>query len=334
MKNLNSTGLRFTDGRLFVLDQTLLPHQETWLEMRELEQMIEAIQMLRVRGAPLIGVSAAVYLAMRAEQGVAREEFLAEARRLVEARPTAVNLKNAIDRMVEKIAHDESTKAVNGAVLVAEAERIFGEDVECCHKMAELALPLFRDGDGVLTHCNSGGLATVGLGTALGAILYAHQNGKRLHVWVDETRPLLQGARLTTWELGQARVPYQLIADNMAASLMRAGKVQKIFVGADRIAQNGDFANKIGTYSLAVLARHHGIPFYVVAPTSTVDLKCPRGDQIPIELRHADEIRAGKAPAQAECWNPAFDVTPAELVTALITERGVFDSEKLRREGL
>jgi methylthioribose-1-phosphate isomerase len=240
------------------------------------------------------------------------------AQNLREARPTAVNLMNAVDRLADALA--QPTAASRTAALVAEAESIFDEDVALCAAMGQRGADLIQDGDSVLTHCNTGGLATAGIGTALGAVRRAHEQGKRIHVFVDETRPLLQGARLTAWELGKLKIPYTLICDNMAGFLMSQGKINRIFVGADRIAANGDVANKIGTYSVAVLAHHHRVPFYVVAPRTTLDAACPSGKMIPIEQRKPEEVRAGKSPADCAVWNPAFDVTPRELITAIVLD--------------
>lgn len=312
MRKLDSLSLRWSTEGLFAIDQTLLPLEERWVRAANVSDMIALIQRLAVRGAPLIGVAAAAALAQEAERGATKPKLREEAARLRAARPTAVNLMNAIDRMVEALEAGRS--------LGAEAEAIFREDESLCRRMSERAAAFLQDGDGVLTHCNTGGLATVGVGTALGAIRVAHEGGKRLHVWVDETRPLLQGARLTAWELSRLGIPYTLISDNMAAALMRAGKVQHAIVGADRIAANGDVANKVGTYGVAVLAKHHGIPFTVVAPSTTLDPNCPSGRQIEIEERSADEVRAGKAPKDAPVWNPAFDVTPRELITRIVLE--------------
>ena len=308
---IDSLSIRELDGRLEVLDQTLLPAEERWVGVPDAETMIALIQKLAVRGAPLIGVAAALALAVEAEKGLAREVLLAKARALREARPTAVNLMNAMDRMIA---------AVGAGRVREEALAIYAEDVELCRKMAELAASFLKDGDGVLTHCNTGGLATAGVGTALGAIRAAFEAGKRLHVYVDETRPLLQGARLTAWELQKLGIPHTLICDNMAAPLMRDGKVQHVLVGADRIAVNGDVANKIGTYGLSVLAHYHRVPFMVVAPSTTLDPACPSGREIPIEERNAEEVRAGKAPAGVAVWNPAFDVAPRELITRIVLE--------------
>lgn len=305
-----SLGLRMIDG-LEVLDQTKLPHEEIWCKVTDPQEMIRLIQCLSVRGAPLIGVAAALALGEFSRDKTETEIRIA-ALALREARPTAVNLMHAMDRMLEAFEA--------GRDLVKEAKNIFDEDVALCDAMAERGAKYINDGDGILTHCNTGGLATVGVGTALGVIHRAHSQGKKIHVYVDETRPLLQGARLTAWELEKLKIPFTLICDNMAASLMKAGKVQKAFVGSDRIAANGDAANKIGTYGVAVLAKHHNIPFYVVAPSTTFDADCPDGNSIPIEERNPEEVRAGKAPHSCKVWNPAFDVTPKTLITKVILE--------------
>jgi methylthioribose-1-phosphate isomerase len=337
VKTLESLGLRTDGRRVVVLDQTQLPGREVWLEGGDPDAMIAHIRALRVRGAPLIGVAAALSLAWWAEHGAGESEVRAAAARLRVARPTAVNLMAAIDRMLEAV-----TPRFDADVLVAEAEAIFMDDVALCDAMAGHGVPLLHDGDGVLTHCNTGGLATVGIGTALGVIRRAVERGIRLHVYVDETRPLLQGARLTTWELARCGIPYTLIADGMASLVMRAGRVQRVLVGADRIACNGDVANKVGTYAVAVAAHHHGIPFYPVAPWTTVDLGCRDGAEIPIEERPGDEVRGVRgsfgavqwSPDDAPVYNPAFDVTPVDLVTALVLDRGVLTSRELRAGGL
>lgn len=308
--NLSSLGLRFQEGKLEILDQTLLPHEEKWFPADTVDLMVEHIKRLAVRGAPLIGVSAALALALD------QERLEEKAIKMREARPTAVNLMHAVDRMVA--THRE------GKPLLEEATKIFREDVLLCESMAKRAAAFLENGTSVLTHCNTGGLATVGVGTALGAIRMAHEAGKKIHVFVDETRPLLQGARLTAWELEKLGIPYTLICDNMAASLMRTGKISHVLVGADRIAANGDVANKIGTYGVAVLAHHHKIPFMVVAPSTTLDLNCPDGSQIPIEERAPEEVRSGKAPRNAKVWNPAFDVTPRSLISRIVLEDRLF----------
>ncbi len=328
-------------GTLFLLDQTLLPHQLRYLQLQHEQEVAEAIRSLRVRGAPAIGVTAAfgMLLALaRLWHERASELSLAEAQDhlnsvghfLKSTRPTAVNLGWAVKRMLkctyEQTDPDSSIHAL-WQRLYKEALAIAQEDYDACLRMGTFGEPLIAEGDTVLTHCNAGMLATAGIGTALAPIYVAHHAGKKLHVFVDETRPVLQGARLTAWELQHAGVPLTLIADNMAGSFMRQGCINVIFVGADRIAANGDVANKIGTYSLAVLARAHNIPFYVAAPTSTIDLVLASGDDIPVEQRNPDEVTSvqGKAiaPAGVIAANPAFDVTPAEYITAIITERGV-----------
>lgn len=323
MNPFESLGLKHDGRTLWVLDQTQLPDAEVWLDGSAPEAMIALIQRLAVRGAPLIGVAAAASLATFAQRGASASEYAAACAALRAARPTAVNLMWAMDRM--KGAADP----------VREARAIFEEDVRLCEGMAEHGAALIQDGEGILTHCNTGGLATAGIGTALGVIRRAHEQGKRLHVYADETRPLLQGGRLTAWELKKLGIPSTLITDSMAALLMRDGKVQRVLVGSDRVAANGDFANKVGTYGVAVQAKHHGVPFHPVAPFSTVDLACPNGTAIPIELRDGAEVRGYGpwrwAPEGMPAWNPSFDVTPVDLVTSLVLDRGVYTREDLRR---
>lgn len=311
MKSLTSLALTSDPSGLRVLDQRRLPHEEHWVTCRDPEHMIELIQGLAVRGAPLIGVAAALAMAHYAESGANAEAIRSASTRLRAARPTAVNLMAAIDRL---LGLPELTKDS----VVREAEAIFEADVASCEAQAELGAALISDGDSILTHCNAGGLVAAGIGTALGVLRRAHEQGKRIHVYVDETRPLLQGARITAWELGKLGIDHTLICDNMAASLMGQGKIQKVFVGADRIAKNGDVANKIGTYPLALAAARAGIPFVVAAPESTVDPATPDGAHIEIEERGAAEVHDGPA------WNPAFDVTPHDLVTAVVTELRVW----------
>ncbi|MFZ3229721.1 MAG: S-methyl-5-thioribose-1-phosphate isomerase [Pseudobdellovibrio sp.] len=335
-KKLTSLALEFSfsadlkKSEFKILDQTLLPFEEKWLSVQTLEQMIEIIQSLRVRGAPLIGVSASVMLAKLAMDNKSQHQLLEAATELYESRPTAVNLMVCIDRMRNILKNKFSIENV-----VQEAVAIFNEDVELCERMAEHGSVLIQDGDQILTHCNTGGLATAGVGTALGVIRKAHQQGKKIHVYVDETRPLLQGGRLTTWELQKLNIPYTLISDNMAAHLMSLKKITKAIVGSDRIAANGDFANKIGTYSVAVNCFYHQIPFYVAAPYTTVDPTCLNGDMIPIEQRKAAEVLGVHghfgsvqwAPKNSTVYNPSFDVTPAKLVTNWIIDRGVFSQK-------
>jgi methylthioribose-1-phosphate isomerase len=322
MNPFESLGLRHDGRTLWVLDQTQLPDAEVWLDGSEPAAMITLIQRLSVRGAPLIGVAAAASVATCAQRGASAADYAAACAALRAARPTAVNLMWAMDRM--KGASDPE----------AEAQAIFAEDVQLCEGMARHGAALIQDGEGLLTHCNTGGLATAGIGTALGVIRRAHEQGKRIHVYADETRPLLQGGRLTAWELKKLGIPSTLITDSMAALLLRDGKVQRVLVGSDRVAANGDFANKVGTYGLAVQARFHGIPFHPVAPFSTVDLACPTGAAIPIEERDQAEVRGFGtlrwAPAGMPTWNPSFDVTPVDLVTSLVLDRGVYSADQLR----
>lgn len=320
-------GLRYESGRLLVLDQTRLPHEEVWLESRAPEDMIEMIQSLRIRGAPLIGVGAALALAHFSITGVTKAQFIDAARNLRAARPTAVNLMAAVDRILAAMGPGP----LETETIVRCAEDFFDEDVRLCEGMAAQGAPLIQNGDNILTHCNTGGLATVGIGTALGVIRRAHESGKRLHVFVDETRPLLQGARLTAWELGKLRVPYTLICDNMAAMLMKKGKINRIFVGSDRIAANGDVANKIGTYSVAVNAAFHGVPFYAVAPATTVDSNCPTGEQIPIEERPPAEVRNQWSPRECNVFNPAFDVTPIQIVSGVVLDDRIIQGGRWKK---
>ena len=320
-------------GAVRIVDQRALPEDHVTRDLDTAEQMAEAIRTLQVRGAPLIGIAAAMGLVagLRELRAAPREPFLtrldALAAQLGATRPTAVNLRWALDRMVS-VAH--ATSGDGGVVwerIQAEAAAIWEEDRAMCRRIGECGLALLPDGAKVLTHCNAGALATGGIGTALAPIYLAHDAGRQLHVFVGESRPVLQGSRLTAWELTHAGIPCTVIADAAAGALMRAAQVDLVLVGADRIARNGDFANKIGTYALAVLARHHGVPFYCCAPSSTIDVTLADGDAIPIEQRAADEVKtlAGRpvAPAEAAALNPAFDVTPARYVTGYVTDRGV-----------
>lgn len=326
MQTLRTTSLEVRDNQLWILDQQALPQQQNWLPAHSVAQLVEHIHALRVRGAPLIGLSASLLLALLGEQGAARAELVTALEVLRAARPTAVNLMNNLDRMKTALAESDFVTALS-----REALRLVAEDKQLCDNIARAGSTLVKPGSQLLTHCNTGGLATAGVGTALGVIAYAHQQGLVKNVWVDETRPLLQGGRLTAWELGELNIPYQLITDSMAASLMARGVIDAIWVGADRIAANGDVANKIGTYSLAVLAHYHGIPFYVAAPHTTLDRQCPNGDAIPIEQRAASEVTgvAGSfgsvqwAPESAAVYNPAFDVTPAALISGWVLDTGV-----------
>ena len=319
-----------------LIDQTRLPVELVLFVCDDVDMVWEAIKSLRVRGAPAIGIAAAygVCLGLQAVGDDDESAFFARLEKvsdyLAASRPTAVNLSWALERMKNKaqqLRGEKSGVAAIRAGLLAEARAIHDEDRAMCHAIGRHGAELLSDGWGVLTHCNAGGLATSEYGTALAVFFSAHDQGKKLHVFVDETRPLLQGARLTTWELAQRGIATTLICDSMAAHVMMEGHVQAVVTGADRIAANGDTANKIGTYALAVLARAHDIPFYVAAPSSTFDLSLATGEDIPIELRGAEEITHGfgrqTAPDGINVYNPAFDVTPAVLISGIITERGV-----------
>ena len=333
MKQIQGIALRVGASRFELLDQTRLPDAEVWLDATDPEAMVGHIQRLSVRGAPLIGVAAALSVAALAERGADGPTLRAGIDLLRRARPTAVNLAWAMNRL--RALLDAGGTAAD---LIHEAEAIHDEDVAACERMGDLGADLMKPGEQILTHCNAGALATAGIGSAMGVLHRAHARGLGIHVWVNETRPLLQGARLTAWELGRLGIPYTLVTESMDGTLFRAGKVSRVVVGADRVARNGDFANKVGTYAVAVLARAHGVPFHPVAPWSTVDLECASGDAIPIEEREAEEVRGARgvrwAPAEARVFNPAFDVTPASLVTALITERGVVEGPALAAGGL
>ncbi len=315
------------------LDQTRLPLVEEYVRLESVEAVAEAIERLVVRGAPLIGVSAAYGMALSAHVNRGRADYLEAVRqdraRLQRTRPTAVNLFWALDRALLEI---ESAYRAEGADAAAKtalalAERMKREDVEINRRMGAFGEKLIADGDGILAHCNAGALATAGHGTALGVIRSAAEAGKRVHVYADETRPLLQGARLTAWELQKDGIPVTIQSDGMAAVLMASGRIRKVIVGADRIARNGDTANKVGTYGVAVLAKAHGIPFYVAAPRSTIDISIGSGASIPIEMRDPCEMRffqgIASAPGDVDAFNPAFDVTPAAYIAGIITEVGI-----------
>ncbi|NMC90625.1 MAG: S-methyl-5-thioribose-1-phosphate isomerase [Smithella sp.] len=317
-----------------LIDQNALPLVERQVVCSDYRQVIAAIRDLTVRGAPAIGVAAAMGAALGALAFASepiekfKKKFNVLCDEIAAARPTARNLFWALERMKKHLDEVACSGKRNPArELVREAKRICAEDIAINREMGRRGAALFSHGDHVLTHCNAGALATAGYGTALGVIRAAHAEGKKLHIYVDETRPVLQGARLTAWEMKKEKIPATLICDNMAGSLMRQGKISKVIVGADRIAANGDAANKIGTYPLAVLARAHRIPFYIAAPVSTFDFSIKTGEDIPIEERQADEVTtfrgAQAAPKGMKVYNPAFDVTPARLITAMITERGV-----------
>ena len=305
--------IEWRDGAVRLIDQRLLPGRLAFLEARTVDELCDAIRTLAVRGAPALGVAGAMGMALAAVTGEAPADAAA---RIVATRPTAVNLAWGVERGLEAVDP------------VAEAVRLALDDVDRNRRLGAYGASLVPEGGRVLTHCNAGALACAGYGTAIGVIRAAAEAGRRPSVWVDETRPVLQGARLTAWELDRLGIPATLVADVMAGSLMAGGEVDCVVVGADRIAANGDVANKVGTYGLAVLARHHGIPFYVAAPMSTVDPACPSGADIPIERRAAAELTSIEghpiAPAGFAADNRAFDVTPADLVTAIVTEDGVF----------
>ena len=334
----------WTPSGVRILDQTLLPSEERYRELHTVEDVAEAIRALRVRGAPLIGIAAAmgVTLANGLAGGDAGRDDVLRAvddacRDLGATRPTAVNLHWALNRMRARAHATAGTARALAGALRDEAQGIWDEDRRMCRSIGEAGLPLVPDGATVLTHCNAGALATGGIGTALAPVYAAHAAGRHVAVVADETRPLLQGSRLTAWELGAAGVPCTVIADGMAASRLRRGDITCVLVGADRIAANGDVANKIGTYSVALAARAHGVPFYVAAPRSTFDFACPTGAAIPIEERSPDEVRCigGRvtAAAGAGIWNPAFDVTPAELVTGYVTDVGLLTAKELSAIG-
>jgi methylthioribose-1-phosphate isomerase len=319
----------YLEGReLAILDQRALPSEERIMRLKNAEQVYGAIKSLAVRGAPAIGIAAAygIYVHLANKDLFTIDEALEAVDLLKSARPTAYNLFYTLARQ-EKIIRSGKSPGLILDMLFTEAKRIHDEDLEQSARMAGFGAELIRDGDGIISHCNAGGLATGGNGTSVALIYEAHRAGKRIKVYVDETRPLLQGSRLTAWELEKAGVPYEIITDSMAGTVMQSGKANIVLVGADRIALNGDFANKIGTYSLAVLAKYHGIPFYTVAPVSTFDPDTPDGKSIPIEQRDPIEVLefAGirTAPGGAKAYNPAFDVTPSELVSGIVCDRGL-----------
>jgi methylthioribose-1-phosphate isomerase len=327
--------IKFEDNRLLILDQTLLPCEEIWLTLETKEAVWEAIKKLRVRGAPAIGIAAAygIYLSVKDSSAADFESFAAEFRVnkefLDSARPTAVNLSWALERMERCMnEHRSDTIFEIKAALLSEAGAVRREDEDGCRMLGEFGLTLLRPDMGILTHCNAGALATARYGTALSPLYIGHERGYNFKVFADETRPLLQGARLTAWELSKAGIDVTLICDNMASSVMKNGWIDAVLVGCDRMAANGDGANKIGTSAVAILAKEYGIPFYMFVPTSTIDLGTPNGEAIPIEERDGEEIRSlwyekNMAPAGVKTFNPAFDVTPAKYITAVVTEKGI-----------
>jgi len=323
--------VEWLDNKLRILDQSKLPREQSFVDLVNYQDIASAITEMKVRGAPAIGIVAAYGIALGA-QGIetsSKDEFLVQLNQVMQifaaTRPTAVNLFHTIDRMKKAVAGDTVPELKRA--LVDEAKQIHEEEIEATRHLSQLGAELIQDGFTILTHCNAGPLATAGYGTALGAIQAAKEQGKRIDVFATETRPLLQGARLTAWELKEADIPVTLITDSMAGYFMNQGKINCVIVGADRIAANGDVANKIGTYTLAVLAKENSIPFYVAAPTSTIDLLLTSGDKIPIEERNPEEVTHIQgvpiAPEGIEAANPAFDVTPHNYVSAIITERGI-----------
>jgi len=342
---MNFKTIEWRDDKVFMIDQRRLPLEEVYVECSDYKQVADAIKTMVIRGAPAIGVAAAMGVALGA-LGIDAKDFPTFQKKmdhvcevLMATRPTAVNLRWGLERMKKKLQalSKESITAIKEN-LKKEAIAVYEEDIIANRKMGNFGQSLLKSNDTILTHCNAGALATAGWGTALGVIYSAQEQGKKIKVFADETRPFLQGARLTAWELAKNGVHVTLIADNMAATVMKKKKIQAVIVGADRIAANGDVANKIGTYNVALLAREHDVPFYVAAPLSTIDLNCPTGEQIPIEERDPSEVthfyRQKIAPDGIDVFNPAFDVTPHTLVTAIITEKGVVKApylESLRK---
>jgi methylthioribose-1-phosphate isomerase len=336
--------IEWIGNRARIIDQTRLPAKLVYLDIDNHQDMVAAIKKLSIRGAPAIGIAAAYGVALGAQEsaGLDRSEFNTAVHQVIDTlaatRPTAVNLFWALERMKRVLAGNPGgTVSQVTSLLLAEAQAILKEDNDICRRIGENGVSLITDQVSILTHCNAGGLATGGWGTALAVIYTAWDKGVKFSVYADETRPLLQGARLTSWELQQAGIPVTLVCDNMAARVMQEGKVSLVIVGADRIAANGDTANKIGTYGVALLAKQHNIPFYVAAPASTFDLNLAHGSLIPIEERAADEVRTvggtAIAPIDVPVYNPAFDVTKAELITGIITEHGVIDHPDTEKVG-
>lgn len=325
---MNFYTLRFTDDKLFMLDQTLLPGATVYLELTDYRQVIEGIKLLRVRGAPAIGVAAGYAAVLAAMRSSGRTELKNALTDLRAARPTAVNLAWAVDQMLTIFENNAQMQpAALKDLFLEKARQIHREDEEMCRQMGDRGAQLLRDGMTVLTHCNAGALATAGMGTALAVIYSAVRQGKKIKVFADETRPLLQGARLTTWELMQENIDVTLNTDNMSAYLMQKGMIDCVITGADRVTRNFDVINKIGTYGVAVLAHYHNIPFYAVIPESTYDPATPTGSEVEIEMRSAEEITnwggISTAPAGVKVFSPAFDVTPHQLVTAIITNKEI-----------
>ncbi len=330
MEKIFTVRLSEDESAVEILDQTLLPNRIEYLRLETAEQLYEAISELRVRGAPAIGVCAGfgMYVIARGIKGEILTELERAGEYLISSRPTAVNLSWAVKRMLRCAAENSGSRERLLAALKAECSAICAEDIATCRAISENGLSLVKSGDGILTHCNAGALAAVEYGTGLGTLLLGRELGYEFHAYCDETRPLLQGARLTSFELNHAGIDTTLICDSAASMLMKQGKIQACFVGCDRVAANGDTANKIGTRSVAINAKYHGIPFYVFCPGSTIDFGCASGADIEIEERSGDEIRTKffsqpSAESTVKCLNPAFDVTDAELITAIVTERGI-----------
>lgn len=334
---VETASIRYRKESLEVLDQRLLPLAEKWLQVEGVDHLVELIRGLAIRGAPAIGLVAITMIAKLAREGASELSLKEASEKLRGSRPTAVNLMNYLNELNQII---ETSGSMVGEV-TSLTQRIIEEDEKLCHSIAYEGVKLIEEGDGILTHCNTGCLATAGVGTALGIIYQAVNEGLDIHVYVGETRPLLQGSRITAWELQKKNIPFTLIVDSCAPYLMRKGLVKKVIVGADRIARNGDFANKIGTYALAVSAKHHNIPFYVAAPTTSVDLDCDSGNKITVEERPAGEIlkpayssAGGIGSFEGEVYNPGFDVTPVELVTGMVFERGYLSAAQLKGQQL
>jgi len=337
---MNITPIEWLGDRVKILDQTMLPRKEVYLELSRYQDIASAIVELKIRGAPAIGILGAYAIALGALKIEARskDEFVKKLQGIISTiaatRPTARNLFRAIERMEHVAATGKDTEQIKKA-LVEEAVKIHAEETEATRKLSQLGAKLIPDNSTILTHCNTGALATGGYGTALGVIKQAKEQGKKIKVLATETRPLLQGARLTTWELKKANIPFTLITDSMAGYFISRGEVDCVIVGADRIAANGDTANKIGTYTLAVLAMEHGVPFYIAAPTTTIDLSLASGDEIPIEQRSQEEVThiqgVSIAPEGTEALNPAFDITPHYYITAIITENGIIKEPYVER---
>ncbi|NLA88078.1 MAG: S-methyl-5-thioribose-1-phosphate isomerase [Clostridiales bacterium] len=333
--HIDNVRLSDDGGAVVILDQSLLPNESKYITLKSREELFEAIAALRVRGAPAIGIFAANAIFVLSKQTKAKayaafyNEFIENKNYLDSSRPTAVNLRKALDRM-DAVVRRNSEHPIPRIleVMKAEALNIHQEDMDMCFRISEYGLALVKEGDGILTHCNAGPLATSRYGTGLGTLFLAKERGVALHAYCDETRPLMQGARLTTYELQKAGIDCTLICDNMASIVMKEGKINAVFVGCDRVASNGDTANKIGTSGVAILAKYYNIPFYAFCPSSTIDFNCKTGDDIKIELRQPEEIKEKffirpMALPEVKCYNPAFDVTDNALITAIITEKGI-----------